>query len=335
MFLRYYGLEGHPEDETLESIGEPLGVKKQRVFQIIEKIWEQLVELGLVTSDEALMSRIEAIRRMENLVVEEVELTSRGFDKPPTIEDAVATMRLLTFTSEVIPSEVETVFPNPHGEISLRVVQRLATKIAEVFAIPITELKFVPNDDSVTTPAQVMLTLLRIDFGYQLSQLGKVVTCSNAFMLVKRTTQILETDNDLQSKVAKVRSLYSLAWYQHDYSALAQMQSILHPSQLNEAVKEVEEFEKCCSTLRDEIKKLGLVEQTVNIFLNRYGLGAENKVLSSEELASTFQLSVEEIQTRLKLVWNRLSKFFSEPMSDGIFEKEIAWIETLRRFIQK
>ncbi len=323
-FFRYYGLNGFLEGETLEDIGKLYGVTRERIRQVIARIWEKLNALGLISDDKELMQRIEAIHSLEDLARESVELTVPVTDEVPTTADIVSTMKLLACTTGEEYSEAESVFPNPDRITSVRVLQAVATKVGEIFGVTMFDLKIIPNDNSVVTPAQILLYLLRADFNFQLSLLGKHIACSNAFMVVKRTPIAVSQDPDLQAKVEKVRSSYSLAWYRQDHAALAQMQTLLFPGQLTEAQKIIQEFEALILGLRPHCQKLGLEPQTVTVLFARYGLGEVKKVLSAEETAAICAIPVEEVTARLEQAWARLDKQL---------EGNIFWVKALQHLL--
>ncbi len=77
-FKMYYGLEGHAEDYTLESIAETssFGVTRERIRQMNSQIWNKLGEYGISMNDEKLVAALKRVHDLENIVCGEADLST-------------------------------------------------------------------------------------------------------------------------------------------------------------------------------------------------------------------------------------------------------------------
>lgn len=77
-FKMYYGLEGHNEGQTLESISETsgFGVTRERIRQMNQQVWKKLEEYGISMNDEKLMAALQRIHDLENIVNTNADLST-------------------------------------------------------------------------------------------------------------------------------------------------------------------------------------------------------------------------------------------------------------------
>ncbi len=97
-FKMYYGLEGHPEGATLDSIGQTsgFGVTRERIRQMHTKVWKTLAEYGISMNDKKLVAALKRVHDLENIVGNEADLS--------------------TPTEAMILQEISTTFQNPNGD---------------------------------------------------------------------------------------------------------------------------------------------------------------------------------------------------------------------------
>ncbi len=76
-FSMYYGLDGHPEGTTLESVAQTsgFGVTRERIRQMNTKVWEKLAEYGVSMNDEKLVAALNRVHDLENIVGNEADLS--------------------------------------------------------------------------------------------------------------------------------------------------------------------------------------------------------------------------------------------------------------------
>lgn len=77
-FKMYYGLEGHREDHTLESIAEAegFGVTRERIRQMNKQVWLKLIEHGIAMNDKKFVADLERVRELESIVSTEADLST-------------------------------------------------------------------------------------------------------------------------------------------------------------------------------------------------------------------------------------------------------------------
>lgn len=77
-FKMYYGLDGHPEGATLESIARTsgFGVTRERIRQMNTEVWEELAECGISMNDEELFAALQKVHDLENIVGIEADLST-------------------------------------------------------------------------------------------------------------------------------------------------------------------------------------------------------------------------------------------------------------------
>jgi len=81
MFFRYYGLNGNPSGATLEEIGSSIDLTRERVRQIIVKIWDGLDDNKVEYDDVILMKTLWQLAQIEMLVGEKADLIPRETDQ--------------------------------------------------------------------------------------------------------------------------------------------------------------------------------------------------------------------------------------------------------------
>lgn len=67
IFRALYGFDGTQEEKTLEEVGQEFGITRERVRQIVEKIWERLGEVGIELNNEKLRQHLWRIGELEKL----------------------------------------------------------------------------------------------------------------------------------------------------------------------------------------------------------------------------------------------------------------------------
>lgn len=92
-FKMYYGLEGHPEGHTLESIAPTFDVTRERVRQLNKKVWEELDKHGIAFDDQKLTAAIKQVHDLEDFVGKTADTTS-------PIEDFVLDAVSIAFQDE-------------------------------------------------------------------------------------------------------------------------------------------------------------------------------------------------------------------------------------------
>lgn len=77
-FKMYYGLDGHEEDHTLESIAASpgFGVTRERIRQMINLVWQRLGRHGIVMNDEGLMAALNRVRDLEDIACTKADLST-------------------------------------------------------------------------------------------------------------------------------------------------------------------------------------------------------------------------------------------------------------------
>lgn len=81
-FKMYYGLDGHEEDHTLESIAASpgFGVTRERIRQMINLVWQRLGRHGIVMNDEGLMAALNRVRDLEDIACTKADLSTPAED---------------------------------------------------------------------------------------------------------------------------------------------------------------------------------------------------------------------------------------------------------------
>lgn len=77
-FKMYYGLEGHREDHTLESVARTsgYGVTREWIRQLNNQVWQKLAEHGIAMDDEKLVAALKRVHDLENIVCAEADLAT-------------------------------------------------------------------------------------------------------------------------------------------------------------------------------------------------------------------------------------------------------------------
>ncbi|OHA20204.1 MAG: hypothetical protein A2849_04110 [Candidatus Taylorbacteria bacterium RIFCSPHIGHO2_01_FULL_51_15] len=128
-FSMYYGLDGHPEGATLESIAETsgFGVTRERIGQMNAKVWKKLAEFGVSMNDEKLVAAITRVHDLENIVGNEADLS-------PLTEAMVLNQVSSVFhdsggnDGELVPADSVTITRRPQANLEKVAPGTLATE---------------------------------------------------------------------------------------------------------------------------------------------------------------------------------------------------------------
>lgn len=74
IFTYYYGFDGPLQGRTLDVTGERFGITRERIRQIVGRIWDQLDRSGLDMDHDRLVDTIRRIRLLETLTNEQVSM---------------------------------------------------------------------------------------------------------------------------------------------------------------------------------------------------------------------------------------------------------------------
>lgn len=128
-FSMYYGLNGHPEGATLESIAQDsgFGVTRERIRQMNAKVWETLAKYGVSMNDEKLVAALTRVHDLENIVGNEADLS-------PLTEAMVLNEVSSVFNSsdgddgELVPADSVTIARRPQANLEKVSPGTLATE---------------------------------------------------------------------------------------------------------------------------------------------------------------------------------------------------------------
>jgi DNA-directed RNA polymerase sigma subunit (sigma70/sigma32) len=128
-FSMYYGLDGHPEGATLESIAQDsgFGVTRERIRQMNAKVWETLAKYGVSMNDEKLVAAIQRVHDLENIVGNEADLS-------PLTEAMVLNQVSSVFNDagedngELVPADSVTIARRPQANLEKVLPGTLATE---------------------------------------------------------------------------------------------------------------------------------------------------------------------------------------------------------------
>jgi len=89
IFRKFYGLEGSFSRRTLESTGQGYGITRERVRQVIGRLWEQIAAFGIDMDHNSLRAEIMRITELERIIGEPAKLVQPEPDpvfKPLTLD---------------------------------------------------------------------------------------------------------------------------------------------------------------------------------------------------------------------------------------------------------
>lgn len=101
VFFMYHGLNGEKEIKTLELIGQQFGVTRERIRQMISKVWETLGESTKITH-KSIDSIISDLRDTEDATGLKVELTGVNIPKYFLTLSPAQTMKVVTHIMKII-----------------------------------------------------------------------------------------------------------------------------------------------------------------------------------------------------------------------------------------
>ncbi len=101
VFFMYYGLNGEKEGKTLEVIGQKLGVTRERIRQMIVKVWENLGESSKITQG-SIDKEISAVHDIEDATGLKVELVGTDIPKHFLTLSPAQTLKVVTRIMKII-----------------------------------------------------------------------------------------------------------------------------------------------------------------------------------------------------------------------------------------
>ncbi len=214
-FKMYYGLDGHPEGATLESIATSPGfnVSSERIRQINVSVWNTLAEYGVSMDDKKLVEAIRRVRDLEDIVGDLADLS-------PLTEASVLNQISSVFNNtggddgELIPADFATMVSHLQANSETVAPGNLTTEdivrvVREIYRVTQEMILGDSNELHVVLARRVCMFILREKLGLTFLEIGKLLHCSgqSAMFGHRRIANTMELDPKLKLDVEKAIGL--------------------------------------------------------------------------------------------------------------------------------
>ncbi len=169
-FRMYYGFgEDRRQDHVLESIGEVMGVTRERIRQIIVQTWTRLLNVDAVFDEASFLAELERIHSLEDIVGMEAVLEVTPADKERARQVIEKTKMVATLPPEELTAigllEREPQIPCPKGEQIIKAVER-CSGVSEKLIVGR------GRGRKVALARQIAMYLVREDLEWSLAKVG-------------------------------------------------------------------------------------------------------------------------------------------------------------------
>lgn len=218
-FNMYYGLDGHPEGATLESIAQDsgFGVTGERIRQMNAKVWEKLAEYGVSMNDEKLVAAIQRVHDLENIVGNEADLS-------PLTEAMVLNQVSSVFSSaggdngELVPADSVTIARRPQADLEKVSPGTLATEdiirvVGEAYGVTPEIIFGDSKPKGVVWVRWVCTYILREKLGLSFPKIGQLLRYSKHSVTMHGYRQLvsaMERDPSVKDDIEKIIVLCGL-----------------------------------------------------------------------------------------------------------------------------
>lgn len=328
IFKMYCGLENHKEDHTLESVAEPFGITRERVRQIIVKVWKQLNQAGITLNMEGLNQQQRHIGELETLVGAETHL--KAMELSAQEKDAVLEQTALSLGGKGRRANFTLIRTNPtvNKETIYKtdIIEQVLSIVCQVYMITLDDLCGGKGKAGVAWPRQVAMYLLREELKQSFQQIAhhlKREEYRTAIYGHQKVKQVIAIDERVRADIDKIRT------------AINGVQTA--PEATPGIVSTCERLKQS----REKVERFSLrLEETINsnrnreIFRSYYGLGGKGSGLTLQQIGDKFSLTCEGVRQILTLMWSQLRAFDLEGLTDGSsLKRELAQIQILEKLI--
>lgn len=218
-FKMYYGLEGHREDYTLESIAETsgFGVTRERIRQMNNKVWEKLAEYGISMNDEKLVAALKRVHDLENIVGNEADLS-------PLTETMVLNEVSSVFNNsggdggELVPADSVTITRRPRANLEKVAPGTLATEniirvVGEAYGVTPEIILGDSKPKEVVWVRWVCTYILREKLRLSFPKIGQILHYSEHSVTMYGYRQLvssMERDPSIKEDIEKIIALCGL-----------------------------------------------------------------------------------------------------------------------------
>ncbi|MDD5226229.1 MAG: sigma-70 family RNA polymerase sigma factor [Candidatus Omnitrophica bacterium] len=320
IFRKFYGLDGSLSRRTLDSTSQDYGITRERVRQVIGRMWKRIKIFGIDMDHNALCEEIKQVHDLESIIGEPAQLVQPEPDpvfKPLTL-DRTSSIK----EEKVVEPEPET--GTDEEEVNghwMPIVQTVLGAVAEALGFTVQGILGRSRVQTLAAGRRLAVYLLYNDFLISNTEVARIFGFydqTTIFPLLRKARIEVEGNEKLRSVVQRVRDSYTLALYGFDLIELKRRQKHLFSKQLVEAKVIRDRLYQSICGMQTVLSVLEASGRNREIFNLRYGLDGSFKVCSLEEIGNLHgDITRERARQILGAVWKKILAQTNSPLISG------------------
>jgi RNA polymerase sigma factor (sigma-70 family) len=237
IFFRRYGLNSNARRLTLEGCASTLGITRERVRQIVNKVWEILEDNKVEYDDISLLETLKELTQLEMLTGEKADLIPRETDQSLLLDS--------TFPDQQVDLEQSMDSGYSHVSVNVRAeteaLDKMMGEICKVFAIQLEAIMAPGRIAEVAYARQVAMYLLREDFKWPFVKIATYFGKEDHSTIIHGHLRIkneVRWNSNLVDSIKRIQTAYAQA--NAEMITMEMLASPLPPEDEHDTVPETE-----------------------------------------------------------------------------------------------